>query len=134
MTILLELLQELRIPSNVIDSWENIYSYYMEMKKYMETMAIVKQIATTKVETTKIIDWREVKVWNQIHFALWIFDWPQKNIDWEASWIMYYSYEQLLSEIESNPDDFTFDLKYLLEEYKEEIIELINFLKKQIQS
>lgn len=128
-TTMIELVQEIWVPSYILNPSEDFYKYHKILKPFLETTAIVQNISNSFVDTTKIINSEEIKIWNKIHFYMWIYYWAKKNRDSEVKWILYYWFDELKKEIELNPNIFTHDLKFLITKYESEIKELISFIK-----
>lgn len=59
-------------------------------------------------------------------FFIWYYDWAIRFVDWESSGIEVFSLEELISEIDNNPNKFTEDVKFMIEEYKQYLKPIIN--------
>lgn len=120
-TVMVETLQELRVPSIVLRTDEDFSKTYVLLRSYLETNSILKQIDRGFVELNKVIDGEKITIENKISVFFGVFDGATKPVDQEASGVLYYNLDILKQEMKDRPENFTKDLEYLLQKYKKEI-------------
>ncbi len=129
-TLIVETVEELQIPSLLINSEEDFERAFNTLNMYLDTIALVKKLGTKTRSFTKIINKKEVLIGNKKNFFIGIYDGAVKLVDGEASGLFWYELDDLLEDLEKNPQLFTHDLTYMLEKYKEQIDSFIAFTKK----
>ncbi len=125
-TVMLETVQELQVPSIVLNNDEDFTKTHILLKNYTTTTAIVKHFSTEIIPLNKIINWEIIPIANKTHLYIWIYEGAVKNIDREAKGILFYSLDELEDELEKFPGIFTYDLQYYFKKYKDYFI---NFVK-----
>lgn len=83
-TVMLETVQELQVPSIVLNDDEDFDKTFHVLKDYTNTTAIVKHFATELVFLSKIIDDEEIVIANKTYLYVGIYEGSVKNIDREA--------------------------------------------------
>lgn len=127
-TVITETIQELHVPSIVLESAEEFIKTYRLMGDYLQTSALIQFIDKRTVNLEKIYNGDTVQIANSYHFYLGVYDGPVKPADKEATGIMFYSFDQLHKEIAAAPSMFAYDLKFFLREYEEEIDQFLSKL------
>ncbi|EKD30200.1 MAG: hypothetical protein ACD_78C00121G0002 [uncultured bacterium (gcode 4)] len=125
-TVMLETVQELQVPSIVLNNDEDFNKTYALLKSYVATTAVVKHFATELVSLTKIINDEHIAIGNKTYLYVWIYEGSLRNVDREAKWVLFYSLPELEYELGKFPDIFTYDLQFYFAKYKEYFL---NFIK-----
>ncbi len=131
-TVMVETIQELQTPSIVLDDNEDFNKTFLLLGKYLETISIIKHFKTYLYSPTKIVDGEPVKIANKIHIYLGVYDGRIRPVDREAKGVLFYSLSELRKEMDSSPQNFTDDLRLILEEYGSEIESFVEIIKKSV--
>lgn len=121
LTAMIETIQELQVPSIVLENHTDFMRTFDILSEYIYTSALLEYITSEYIESKKIIDWKEVIIWNLAHVYFGIYGWPVKNIDREAKWILYYTIDDLTAEITLHPTIFSHDLSDMLVRYGDQM-------------
>ena len=124
-TVMVETIQELKIPSIILEINEDLNKTYELLKDYLDSTAIVKQIDNKILSSEKIKKGEKILIGNDLHLFFGIYSGSIKPVDKEASGVIYYNLDVLKAEMKINPGFFTNDLKFFLEHYKSEIDEFL---------
>ncbi len=117
LTAMIETIQELQVPSIVLGNNTDFMRTFSVLSKYINTSALLEYVSSEYMDSEKIFDGEKVTIGNLAHIYFGIYWWPVKNIDKEAKGILYYTLEDLLSEMEEHPNIFTPDLCTLVPRY-----------------
>ncbi len=131
-TVILETMQELQIPSIILDNNEDFTKTYDLLKNYTATAAIMKHFWTEIVSIPKTIDGKLVSIANKTYLYIWVYAGSVNNIDREVKGVLFYSLEELAQELKKFPNIFTNDLRYFFnkfQDYFEEFKEEFNLKK-----
>ena len=129
-TVMVETVQELRVPSIVLRNDEDFRKTYKLLSNYTENIAIIKEIEKIKVDLERVID-GEVYIFPQkVHLYVGIYNGATKPVDKEASGVLYYSLDILKKEMSAQKSNFTYDLQFYLDKYSEDIQKFLSHLKK----
>lgn len=129
-TVMLETVQELQVPSLVIDHNENYDKNYLILRGYLNTIALVKHIdSSIEIFTRVLPDGTETKHANRYHLYFGIYDGSTRTVDKEAKGVLRYKLDELYTEIEKVPNLFTQDLRFLLEYYEKHIRNFVKEIK-----
>lgn len=128
-TVMAETLQELAVPSFVVDSKDEFEKTYILLKKYIVQSAIVYPVATASIQTSKYINGKAIPIFNTHSVYLGVYGGSVRPADKEAAGMLFLSLSNLEDELRDTPDQFTDDLKYFLCRYADEINEFLDFLK-----
>ena len=120
-TLIVETVQELRVPSIVLYNKEDFSKTYSLLNSYLDNIAIVQYFDTHLFESERVINKELVKIANKSHLFLGVYGGATQPIDQEASGVLYYSLSELRAEMAERPDNFTGDIKYLLLKYATDI-------------
>ncbi|MFZ2835660.1 MAG: hypothetical protein WA019_03015 [Candidatus Moraniibacteriota bacterium] len=120
-TTMSETLQELHVPSFVLDSKEDFKKTFHLLKNYLDRSALIQFIETDVDVFEKIMQKKVVKIANKFDFYFGFYNGPIKPADKEASGVLYYKWNALQKEMKVSPELFTYDLKYFLKRYKKKI-------------
>lgn len=129
-TAMLECVQELRVPAVVLRESEGFIRTLGLLKDALESVAVLELIDNNIYQIDTFFDDEKVTIAKNIWFFLGIYGGPIKPVDGEASGVLYYKWEDLLKEMKKSPDIFTPDLHLLTKEFKPQIEELLQTLKK----
>lgn len=129
-TVMSETLQELQIPSFVLDSEDDFNKTLKLLYKYLSSAALVQRIGNRIEIFNKVFKGEKIPIANKYHFFIGVYNGPVKPADKEASGILFYKYASLKKEIKTMPDFFTEDIKYFINKYNKEINNLLLKLKK----
>lgn len=123
-TVMVETVQELLTPSIVLKNDEHFAKTYTLLKDYLNTVALIKHSEIGEFKLTKIVDGKPYKVNNVVHMYFGIYDGSTKPADKESAGMLYYKIEDLDTEIQATPNQFSDDLKILFAKYKNDLISL----------
>ncbi len=126
--VMVETIQELKIPSIVLRTDDDFKKTHILLKNYLDSIAVIKQIDQKILFLEKIINDEKITIANKVHLFLGIYDGATKPVDYEASGILYYNLDFLKQEMENMPNNFTYDLHYFLKHYEKEINEFLKNL------
>lgn len=124
-TVMVETVQELRVPSIVLRTNDDFRKTYELLKNYLDSIAILKHVDQKILFLDKIIKGEKITIANKVHLFLGIYGGAMKPVDHEASGVLYYDLDFLKKEMAAVPDNFTHDLHYFLEHYEKEINEFL---------
>ena len=113
-TLTKECAEELGIPSSIINNdFEGGVSSID-----LSIIGIFKQIDhIDNFESIRLVNEQYITYPQITKMYIWYYDWPLRFVDWEVSWIEVFSKDELLEELQSNPERFTKDLHYMFEKY-----------------
>lgn len=120
-TVMVETVQELKVPSIVLRTEEDFKKTYDLLKGYLESVALIKEMDKGMFDLERIIDKEKYVIPNKVHLYIGVYGGSTKPVDKEASGVLNYNLDILNKEIEMNPGAFTKDLPFYLEKYKKEI-------------
>ena len=126
---MVETVQELQVPSLVLRDAFDFKKTYHVLKNYLDTVAIMRCIDRKIHYPKKLISGEEVVIANQTSIFLGLYGGRVKNVDREASGILFYDFDDLLEEMSKYPDLFTQDLHVYCEYYKDELRSFIVQIK-----
>lgn len=129
-TVMVETVQELRVPSIVLRNEYDYIKTFKLLKSYLNFIAIVKHIDTNTHFLKKVFQGDEVRIANKIHLFFGVYGGPIKTVDKEAKGVLMYSIEDLEKEIEEHPERFTHDLIFFIEYYKSQILNFQKIINK----
>lgn len=128
-TVMVETVEELQCPSLVVKEDEDFGQRLQLLKDYIKTIAIVSHIDTDVIYMQKQLEGKTITIANRVYLYFWVYGGRVKNVDKEAMGILYYSLTDLKEEISQHPDMFTYDLKYFVEHYEQDIVSFIQLIK-----
>jgi len=129
-TIIMETIQELLTPSLLLDNEEEFDKTLTVLQDYLSTVAVMFKKTTRPWTLKKVADGKAYEVDNIVHLAFGVYGGRMRPADKEASGVLYYnSLEQLETEMNLNPDLFTADLKQLIKEYRDDILQFQEKIK-----
>ncbi len=128
-TVMIETVQELEVPSFVLQTHQEFMRNYDILDIYLKSMALIKYIDTRVLYMKRVFDKEVIPVVSNTNFYLWVYNWKVNNIDWEAQWIIYYDIDTLQEEMEQFPDMFTDDLHVLFREFWKDIENFVKIIK-----
>ncbi len=128
-TVMVESVQELKVPSIVLRSHADFVKTYSLLSNYLTSTALIEYVNTKMTYNTKIINWEKIQIANKTHFYVWVYGWSVKNVDREAKWILFYSWEDLEDEMKEFPNMFTEDIHFFIREYKNYFKEFLKVIK-----
>lgn len=128
-TVMTETLQELNVPSIALNDNDDFKKTYRLLRKFLTNSALVQYIETRLTNLEKVFASDDkVLIANKYHLYFGVYAGSIKPIEKEATGITYYKLDNLLSEIERTPQNFTYDLKYLLKKYSGKINDFLKQL------
>jgi len=128
-TVMFETVQELKVPSIVLKTEEEFKKAFKLMKKYTESVALVKYIDTKIMPLERVIGGKKVNITYKYNFFIGLYNGSIKPVDKEASGVLFYDPKVLEREMRAHPDIFTWDLFYLLKKYNKEIKKILKMIK-----
>lgn len=124
-TLMVETVQELQVPSLLLNSDDDFSKAIGTLHMYLNTIALIKKLGTKTRSFTKIIDGEEILIGNKKNFFIGVYDGAVKLVDGEASGLFWYELDDLIEDLKKQPQIFTHDLSYMLEKYNDEIRKFI---------
>lgn len=129
-TVTAETLQELQVPSIVLDTGNDFKKTYKLLKNYLTNSALIQFIDSQIININKVFRTGEkIAIANKYGFYLGVYGGAMRPADKEASGIMFYKYKNLLEDINQAPQMFTNDLKFFLKKYETEIQNFVSTLE-----
>ncbi len=128
-TVMVETVEELQCPSLVVKEEEDFEQRLRLLKDYVKTLAIISHVDTDIIMMDKQMKEWTITIANKKYLYMGVYWWRLKNIDKEAMWLLYYTFDDLLEEMKLYPAMFTYDLKYYVEKYEHEIRSFIWLIK-----
>ena len=126
-TAVVEMVQELQTPSIILKDEVDFQKSYNILKKFLETIALVRYLSTDIINPVKIINDEKIKIANRAHIFLGVYDGRIRPADQEAKGILFYSLSDLMKEMKENSDIFSDDLRIILREHEEDIKKFIAY-------
>lgn len=130
-TVMIETVQELQTPSIVLNNKKDFDKTLSVLSEYTETIAIIKHNDSETHRLTKIINGEKIDILNRVHLYFGIYNGRTRPVDKEANGVLYYTIEDLVDEMRLAPHMFSYDLSYLINTYKNEIVNFIEKVKTQ---
>jgi isopentenyldiphosphate isomerase len=127
-TLITETIEELLVPSLLIQEKSNFKKNLTQLRPYLNTIAIIKKLGIDCCFLKKIIKGKEISVGNKYHLFIGFYDGTIKLIDGEVSGLFWYELDDLNEEIQKSPQIFTNDLKFILKKYDTEIQSFLEIL------
>jgi isopentenyldiphosphate isomerase len=121
-TVMVESVQELLTPSIVLDDETDFDKAFDLLQPYVDIISILEKKTVKLWNFQKLHDGRHEPVGNVVHLYFGIYNGRMRPADREASGVLYYSVDQLESEIAATPNLFTDDLIQILGEYRDDIL------------
>ena len=130
-TVMVETIQELQTPSIVLKDEADFQKTYKLLKKYLETISLIRHLYSGVIQPIKIINGEEVRIANNAHMYIGVYDGRIRPVDREAKGVLLYSLAELEKEMNETPEVFTDDLHLIMREHKEDIQKFVQFVTKQ---
>lgn len=130
-TVMVETVQELKVPSIVLRTNSDFIKTYNLLRDYIDTVAIVKHIDTRILKLPKLLDGEKVVIGNKVNLYFGVYHGRVKAEDREAKGVLNYSIPDLMDEVNEFPEVFTDDLKVMLKLYHDQMMDFINIIKKK---
>ena len=130
-TVMMETIQELQTPSVVLKNENDFIKTFNLLNRYLETISVIKYFTTALYTPVKIINKENIPIANKMHLYFGVYDGRIRPVDRESKGVLFYSLSELKNEMESNPDTFTNDMRYIMKEYKEEIEKFVEMIIKK---
>ena len=127
---MVETIQELQTPSIVLKDQEDFNRTYLLLKDYLETIAIISHLYTGLINPIKVIDNEKIAISNKIHIYMGVYDGRIRPVDREAKGILFYSLAELELEMQKTPEVFTDDLHLIMNQFKNEIKNFVEYITK----
>lgn len=128
-TVMFESVQELKVPSIVLNTEEEFRKAFKLLRKYLESVALVKYIDTKIMSMERMMKGKKVEIAYKYNFFIGLYNGSVKPVDKEASGVLFYEPKVLEREMKDHPDNFTWDLFYLLKKYDKEIKKTMKIMK-----
>ena len=120
-TAMVETVQELQVPSVVLQSDDDFYQTHQLLKGYLDTIAIVRHERTDIITLDRVIKGETYQIAHKADIYFGVYGGRTKAVDGEAKGTLQYSLDDLEEDIASSPKLFTEDLKYYLEHYRSQM-------------
>ncbi len=128
-TVMVETVQELQVPSIVLRNDQDYTKTLKILKDYLNTVAVIKHVDTKIFHLEKVIKDEKIAIANKVHLYFGIYGGRVKTVDQEAKGILQYTLEGLEHEVEKFPEMFTYDLRFFIKEYRQEIVDFVKHIK-----
>ncbi len=128
-TVMVETIQELQTPSIVVKDESHFQKTLHLLKDHLETVAVVCPISTQFKVFTKQMNNEKIGIGNKTNFFIGVYDGKIRFADKEVKGIMFYTLDELEAEVVKNPDNFTEDLKVILQENRDAIVRFTDMVK-----
>ncbi len=128
-TLMVETVQELRVPSIVLRNDDDFRKTYKLLQTYIDSIAIVKELDQGRWNLGRVINKKNYEMAHSVHLYVGVYGGSSRPSDQEASGILYYSLDNLKREMTEQPDNFTYDLHFYLKKYEKEIAEFLEYIK-----
>lgn len=129
-TVMVETVQELKVPSIVLRNDTDFNKTHNLLIDYLDTVAIIKHVDTQIMKLPKIINNEKIVIANKVHLYFGVYQGRVKTEDREAKGVLSYTLSDLNQEINQMPEAFTDDLKIMIQEYKNQIQKFIKTIAK----
>lgn len=129
-TLMVETVQELRVPSIVLRADEDFKKTFNLLHTYLDNISLIKELDRSLFTLERIIKGKKYSIPYYVYLYVGVYGGATKPVDKEASGVLYYNLDILKKEIKAQPDNFTNDLSLFLDKYKKEINGFLNYLKK----
>lgn len=128
-TVMVESVQELKVPSIVLNSEKEFKKTFDLLKDHLGDVAVVRHISTDSFILERIIDGEKINIGNRVHLFFGVYSGSIKAADREAKGVLEYSIDDLKDEMNKNPELFTSDLKFFIDKFYDEINKFIDMTK-----
>lgn len=127
-TAMLECVEELRVPAVVLKEDEDFHRTLTSLSHSLESVAVLELIDHNIYSIVHIFDKEPIQIAKNLWFFIGVYGGPIKPVDGEASGILYYKWDDLMEEMDMNPNIFTQDLHFIVKKYSNRIKKLIHHL------
>jgi isopentenyldiphosphate isomerase len=127
-TVIVETIQELQTPSILTKDQPEFEKTYRLLKNYLETIAVIKYLDSFLITPTKIINGEKIKIANQMHLYIGVYDGRIRPADKEAKGVLFYSLADLEKEMKETPDIFTDDIHLIMSKHGDEIKKFTQYI------
>ena len=125
-TVMVETVQEMQVPSICLYTDEDFKKTFTLLRSYLETVAVIKHVATFIDVFQKQIDGAQVPVVNKKYLYFGVYNGSVKTVDRESKGVLLYTLDDLQKEMMKNPHQFTHDLHFYLENYGEHMKKFVS--------
>lgn len=120
-TVMLETIQELQTPSVVLRDMVDFKKTLKLLTDYLSTVALLKYSGCQIYFFDKIINNERIQIANKTHAYLGIYEGRVRPVDREAQGVLFYSFDELTSELAKSPQNFTSELPVYVNKLQSEI-------------
>lgn len=128
-TIMVETVQELRVPSIVLRTNDDFTKTFAFLHDYLDNIAIIEHLDRGIMQLDRTIGDETYKMKHYVNLFIGVYTGSTKPVDKEASGVLYYNLDVLKEEMKVDPDLFTHDLHFYLKTYEKEINDFLKALK-----
>jgi len=128
-TLMVETVQELRVPSIVLRNDDDFRKTYKLLQTYLDSIAVVKELDKGRWNLGRMINKKNYDIAHSVHLYVGVYGGSSRPSDSEASGILYYKLDRLKEEMNEQPNNFTHDLHFYLKKYGKEIEEFLDYIK-----
>ncbi len=130
-TAMVETLQELTVPSIVLPNEENFKKTFKLLKNFLNNLTIVQFIDSHTNNFIKVFEEGSAKIASKYYFYLGIYGGAIKPSDKEAAGVLFYKYDNLKKELNSDKTRglYTDDLHFFINKYDGRIQEFLRILE-----
>lgn len=113
-TVMVETVQELQTPSIVLKDDKDFLKTHELLKDYLTTIAIIKHVDSKLYTMKKIFNDEVIEIANKANIFFGIYGGNIRPADREAQGVLFYTLEELETEMEKFPKTFTDDMHVLM--------------------
>jgi len=120
-TVMVETVQELRVPSIVLRNEGDFKKTYKLLETYLDNIAVIEELDHKIFELERVIGGEKYSMPHKVHLYIGVYGGATKAVDREASGVLNYGLDILKKEMDAQPQNFTGDLHFYLKRYEKEI-------------
>lgn len=131
-TIQEETIQELWIPCFHTRDKNDFIDALRVNKHYLSQVAITQHIGQSCNIDIRLMNGKEIAIWNKTDFFIWVSNARASFNDWEVQWTTLIRLEDLRKKLSKDTKHriYTIDLQNILETYKWHILDVMSLISK----
>ena len=127
-TTMVETIQEMQTPSMVLKNRDDFLKTFNLLKDYLKTVSIIQYIKTESNVLSRVINQKKVNIANVSSLYFGVYDGRIRPVDREAKGVLWYSFNELIMEMDKMPEAFTQDLHFYVKKYEKEMRDFISVI------
>lgn len=124
-TLLYEVLRELRTPCRLVAE-EGFDQTLLLLRDFINVQALARVVDHPVVKLERVFNKERIAIASRAHLMFGIYNGPTDPAGKESRGVLRYSLEELEELVSRAPQDFTHDLKWILKNYRDQIVYFIN--------